>query len=426
MELWKFGITHDDSDIMGNNNIAFVFGESVDTYVKTCKIGDVKINDYIILAKSRADGIKKIGIVKTEPRCLKVSNENKELFRLNRIYNRGIHPNVEQLFQNLEAYYDVIYVVVDWINLSQHELDKLEINFRDTYGFTRVKDWGNFKLILKNHNKMSKFKELLESCYQIVLQGPPGTGKTRLAKEIAYSIIKNDVLASDGEERDRQLKELSESEQFKIIQFHPAYSYEDFVRGIVAKATDKGINYVVENKILAQMASNACKSDKPYVLIIDEINRANLPAVLGELIYGLEYRGEPVESMYALPPDDNRTIILPKNFFIIGTMNTADRSVGNMDYALRRRFVFQHISPDSSVITNDEALKKFKEIQNLINNNISPEFEIDDIMIGHSYFLGDYKSKLEHQVKPLLIEYLKDGVLAGDNKEEIKKKIKDL
>src|SRR5690606_7139407 len=85
-----------------------------------------------------------------------------------------------------------------------------------------------------------------------------------------------------------------------------------------------------------------------YVLIIDEINRANLPAVLGELIYALEYRGEGVDSMYDL--DGDTSIILPPNLYIIGTMNTADRSVGHIDYAIRRRFAFVEVLPSAEVI----------------------------------------------------------------------------
>jgi preprotein translocase subunit YajC len=116
-------------------------------------------------------------------------------------------------------------------------------------------------------------------------------------------------------------------EQYKLIQFHPAYTYEDFVRGIVATTGSNGnINYDVKNKVLAEMAENAKNNpDNSFVFIIDEINRANLSSVLGELIYALEYRGEVVESMYEY--EESREIVLPENLYIIGTMNTADRSV---------------------------------------------------------------------------------------------------
>jgi 5-methylcytosine-specific restriction protein B len=214
------------------------------------------------------------------------------------------------------------------------------------------------------------------------------------------------------------------SGEYEIIQFHPAYSYEDFVRGIVAETTESGnVSYQVENKILADFAQKA--TDNPngnYVLIIDEINRANLPSVLGELIYALEYRNEPVTSMYEY--EGEREIALPKNLFIIGTMNTADRSVGHIDYAIRRRFAFVDILPDENVIQNPIAKNLFNEIKSLFGNEfLSPDFKAKDVMIGHSYFLvkdtDELKIKLNYEIKPILREYLKDGIFLETAIEKI-------
>ncbi|OIR25178.1 AAA family ATPase [Bathymodiolus thermophilus thioautotrophic gill symbiont] len=213
-------------------------------------------------------------------------------------------------------------------------------------------------------------------------------------------------------------------EQYKLIQFHPAYTYEDFVRGIVAETDDNGnISYEVKNKILVEMAENAISdSDSSFVLIIDEINRANLSSVLGELIYALEYRGEAVESMYEYK--GNRDITLPKNLYIIGTMNTADRSVGHIDYAIRRRFAFVNVNTDEDVIPNN-AKPLFEKVKTLFSN-LSDEFDEDDVMIGHSYFLRkDLALALEYEIKPILQEYRKDGVLV-DREDTLKDKIKAL
>lgn len=212
--------------------------------------------------------------------------------------------------------------------------------------------------------------------------------------------------------------------EFEIIQFHPAYSYEDFVRGIVGETTESGnVSYQVENKILADFAQKA--TDNPngnYVLIIDEINRANLPSVLGELIYALEYRNEPVTSMYEY--EGEREITLPKNLYIIGTMNTADRSVGHIDYAIRRRFAFVDILPNENVIQNVIAKTLFNEIKTLFSNEfLSPDFKAKDVMIGHSYFLvkdeNELRIKLEFEIKPILREYLKDGIFLEIANEKI-------
>mgnify|MGYP000994560024 CR=1 FL=1 len=219
-------------------------------------------------------------------------------------------------------------------------------------------------------------------------------------------------------------KEIVANGKWEIIQFHPAYSYEDFVRGIVADTDDNGnISYRVENKILADFAETAKDSPNDnFVLIIDEINRANLSAVLGELIYALEYRNEAISSMYEYNNDKN--ITLPKNLFIIGTMNTADRSVGHIDYAIRRRFAFIDILPNEAVITNPEAKSLFREVSNLFSSDfLSPDFNKKDIMIGHSYFLvnniEELKIKLEYEIKPILREYLKDGIFVESVSEKI-------
>lgn len=174
-----------------------------------------------------------------------------------------------------------------------------------------------------------------------------------------------------------------------------------------------------------------------YVLIIDEINRANLPAVLGELIYALEYRGEKVESMYAIDGDNGLT--LPPNLYIIGTMNTADRSVGQIDYAIRRRFAFVDMLPTVLEEENFDS-DLFKEVSKLfiqnieeyINDNtvalvpsdyLSSEFRPEDVWIGHSYFImkDNRKLRLKYEIIPILKEYLKDGILKESAKGIIEK-----
>ncbi len=228
------------------------------------------------------------------------------------------------------------------------------------------------------------------------------------------NILSSNFNLKTGEDINQENEVISQGE-YQIVQFHPAYSYEDFVRGIVAKTDENGnIAYNVENKVLAAFAKKA--QDNPngkYALIIDEINRANLPSVLGELIYALEYRGEAVTTMYELEKD--RQIILPKNLYIIGTMNTADRSVGHIDYAIRRRFAFVDVQPNETIIESQKAKNIFKYLDSLFKEHLSPDFKKDDVMIGHSYFLvqddNQLKMKLDYEIKPILREYVKDGIL---------------
>ena len=316
--------------------------------------------------------------------------------------------------QLIEEYYsDIKNAIKEEIKLDKETYPKSYDNayFREYIFAKKYKE--EFEIIESNMTNKSidlTTINLLRYKPQIILQGPPGTGKTREAKRIAREILglgENDTL--------------EDNEQFKLIQFHPSYSYEDFVRGIIAETVDEKIKYSVKDKILGSFAQEALKDkDKPYVLVIDEINRANLSAVLGELIYALEYRGEAVQSMYAIDGENN--LILPPNLYIIGTMNTADRSVGHIDYAIRRRFAFVNILPKD--LTNElgdqfeSAL--FTKVTNLFNTNLSPEFKKEEVQLGHSYFITKNTSiriRWEYEIKPILLEYVKDGILVGEGIE---------
>lgn len=264
------------------------------------------------------------------------------------------------------------------------------------------------------------------------------------------------------------------SGNYKIIQFHPSYTYEDFVRGISAESnTNNQIEFKAKDKLLSEMAKEALlNKDEKYVLIIDEINRANLSSVLGELIYALEYRyffndsnekqrEAEVESLYGIKnenaSEDNRILRLPENLYIIGTMNAADRSVGHIDYAIRRRFAFVDVLPKklndsekiifhktlyesvSKLFVKDFDIEKEYNYENIINNEtyLSNEFSAKDVWLGHSYFIqkinkdnqgsiiekipADMNIRLNYEVKPILMEYVRDGILKPSAVEVIKK-----
>lgn len=188
-----------------------------------------------------------------------------------------------------------------------------------------------------------------------------------------------------------------------------------------------------------KLAAENKDANKPYVLVIDEINRANVSKVLGELITLLEKNkrlGEEDEFTVTLPYS-GEIFGVPDNLYIIGTMNTADRSLGYIDYAVRRRFAFMTIEAKSDVIRefyngNGELMKKelllFTSVSDLIKDNLNPDFDLNDIMVGHSYFLAksddDFELNLEYKIRPLLEEYLRDGIIVDNG--EIKASIANL
>jgi hypothetical protein len=279
---------------------------------------------------------------------------------------------------------------------------------------------------------------------QIIFQGPPGTGKTYAAKRLAArllgigrSAVDEEESETTGEFRDARFSEGRDGGCWELVQFHPAYAYDDFVRGIQAKTTEEGsISYEVVRRVLDRLVEHH-REDATTVLIIDEINRANLTQVLGELIYALEYRGSQVQTPYEIENvRDGRTfkdgtLTIPrKGFYIIGTMNTADRSIGRIDYAVRRRFAFLQLDPKPEVILRQKNVQEgdmrwaaslFGSVGTLFRGGagedrgfLAQEFHPDDVQVGHTYFLGpesEVKIKFAYQVYPLLREYYKDGVL---------------
>lgn len=234
---------------------------------------------------------------------------------------------------------------------------------------------------------------------QAILYGPPGTGKTFVAKELAKHLI-------------------AEQEGFTdIVQFHPAYSYEEFMQGIRPKARpDGGLDYPTVSGRFLEFCRNASQTEGICVLIIDEINRANLARVFGELMYLLEYRDE------AIPLAGGGLFKIPKNVRVIGTMNTADRSIALVDHALRRRFAFLPLFPNYEVLRNFHKNNKtgfpvealITVLKNLNANYIrNPHYEV-----GISYFMSkDLSSEIEDiwrmEIQPYLDEYFFDQIASA-------------
>ena len=281
---------------------------------------------------------------------------------------------------------------------------------------------------------------VLRGIGQMILQGPPGTGKTRAAKHIVAEMLGVDSEKIDAPEY--------RGKRWDIVQFHPSYGYEDFVRGIRVKTENGGAVYETVDRHFGVMAKRARDNlDDDHFLIIDEINRANVAAVLGELIYGLEYRGDKITTQYAIGENnfsfvipknlfvikkDDFSLVVPKNLFVIGTMNTADRTIGHIDYAVRRRFAFQTLLPDRAVVKDKRfssaplALSLFDKVSRLFYGDdacVSNDFHASDVAIGHSYFLakdnGELCDKMLFQVVPILEEYLRDGVLEESARKRI-------
>lgn len=213
--------------------------------------------------------------------------------------------------------------------------------------------------------------DLLRDRPQLIFYGPPGTGKTYIAQELAHH--------------------LTTEANVKIVQFHPAYTYEDFFEGYRPKEQGGGqVGFTLTPGPLRSLVDKAKDNpDAVYVLIIDEINRGNLAKVFGELYFLLEYRDSAIDLLYSA--DNTEPFSLPKNILIIGTMNTADRSIALVDAAMRRRFAFLPLHPSESPTKG--ILRKWLKATNRPNDvadlldALNSRIEDPDFKIGPSYFM---------------------------------------
>ena len=327
--------------------------------------------------------------------------------------------------ENLSEYRNIRSV--EWINIKENDIDP--ITGKTLTNFNKYPDTVEkyLKLMANDNNKDLEFNELKDTFFSeeffnniidtlkvkknIILQGPPGTGKTFISKKIAERIT-------------------GKKENIFSIQFHQSYSYEEFVVGY--KPNSEG-NFALQKGSLIQVCERAKQNENEnFVMFIDEINRANISKVFGELLSLIENdkRG-PENTVKILYSENDINFYIPSNLYFVCAMNTADRSLKMVDYALRRRFSFFEFKPEFDKPEFKNFLKdknvNAKTIDRIVNNiskvnqQISDDnFELGDgYCIGHSYFcpkgnssdsFGDqwYEQIIEYEIKPLINEYYFD------------------
>lgn len=276
-----------------------------------------------------------------------------------------------------------------------------EENQENTIGSEQAESYSKedfLSEVYMTSEKYDSLKGLLLNKKNIILQGAPGVGKTFAAKRLAYSIMG-----------------VKDESRVEFIQFHQNYSYEDFIMGY----KPSGEGFELQNGIFYKFCQKASNNQEvPYFFIIDEINRGNMSKIFGELLMLIEkdYRGKKLTLAYNGLP-----FSVPKNVYIIGMMNTADRSLALIDYALRRRFSFFAMEPGFSSDGFRQYLDSFNDdtFYALIEKIKDLNFEIakdpslgSGFCIGHSYFCGQdectdewMQSVVEYDILPMLEEY---------------------
>ena len=311
--------------------------------------------------------------------------------------------NQGSLFKLTEKEYEIIRSLIDETNIPT----KTEI-------VTYTKKKAMVGLFLSEF----QFDEMLDALKEkknVILQGAPGVGKTFIAKRIAYTIIGS-----------------NDPQRVEMIQFHQSYSYEDFIQGF--RPTPKG-HFDLKNGIFYQFCRRAQReesSQKPYIFIIDEINRGNLSKIFGELMMLIEpdKRGKEFAIPLAYSQSYDEKFYIPENLFLIGMLNTADRSLAMVDYALRRRFRFITLHPEfnsrafqeflSDAGAKPELVNKIVIRMNVLNEVIASDSKNlgSGYQIGHSYFCPRndikpddewYRRVIDSEIMPLIQEYWFDN-----------------
>ena len=272
---------------------------------------------------------------------------------------------------------------------------------------------------IDGNKKNGETVKLNNNIKNITFYGVPGVGKTHNIKKLINSIeakLSTQEIFQTIQRNEKSNVELSEElqDRVKFVTFHQSFGYEDFIEGF--RPNENG-NIEIQEGIFKRICQEASENpERNFYLVIDEINRGNISKIFGELITLIEE--DKRDKLEVTLPYSKEPFKVPRNLYIIGTMNTADKSIALIDVALRRRFTFVKMEPKADLIEDENAKKIFEELNIFLAKRLD-----EDHLIGHSYFMGinsdeDLQFILDYKIKPLLEEYFygdKEGLNEAKN-----------